>query len=184
MPGWSGGHRCSSPPGVRGVATVLQPPRPALQRSSRCSSQRGWLAASSASTSAPLWPAPPASASRRLRDLPVYAESDVYTDLEKLVLSFAEAMTATPAVGDDLTRIREDSSITSPRGRSPNWPPRSPGRTSAHGSTRLWVSARPVCRMERPARCRSVASRSGLPVIPRGRPPFIGEVIVAVQGYL
>ncbi|HNP55529.1 MAG TPA: carboxymuconolactone decarboxylase family protein [Gordonia sp. (in: high G+C Gram-positive bacteria)] len=42
-----------------------------------------------------------------LRDLPVYAESDVYTDLEKLVLSFAEAMTATPAVGDDLTRIRE-----------------------------------------------------------------------------
>mgnify|MGYP000063490631 CR=1 FL=1 len=43
-----------------------------------------------------------------LRDLPVYADSDAYTDVEKLVLSFAEAMTATPAIGDDLTQIREE----------------------------------------------------------------------------
>ncbi|NNG97736.1 carboxymuconolactone decarboxylase family protein [Gordonia araii] len=44
---------------------------------------------------------------QQLRDLPVYAESDAYTDVEKLVLAFAEAMTATPAVGDDLAEIRE-----------------------------------------------------------------------------
>lgn len=43
-----------------------------------------------------------------LHDLPVYADSNAYTDVEKLVLSFAEAMTATPAVGDDLNRIREE----------------------------------------------------------------------------
>ncbi|WP_161928394.1 carboxymuconolactone decarboxylase family protein [Gordonia crocea] len=44
---------------------------------------------------------------QQIRDLPVYADSDAYTGLEKLVLSFAEAITATPAVGEDLTEIRE-----------------------------------------------------------------------------
>ncbi|WP_433727527.1 carboxymuconolactone decarboxylase family protein [Nocardia sp. CA-129566] len=40
---------------------------------------------------------------QKLVDLPRYRTSDAYTDLEKLVISFAEAMTATPAVGiDDL----------------------------------------------------------------------------------
>lgn len=45
---------------------------------------------------------------QQLRDLPVYADSDAYTELEKLVLSFAEAMTATPAVGEELTAIRDE----------------------------------------------------------------------------
>lgn len=44
---------------------------------------------------------------QQIRDLPVYADSNAYTELEKLVLSFAEAITATPAVGEDLTEIRE-----------------------------------------------------------------------------
>ncbi|MGW4770259.1 carboxymuconolactone decarboxylase family protein [Nocardia sp. NPDC004278] len=40
---------------------------------------------------------------QKLVDLPRYRTSDAYTDLEKLVISFAEAMTVTPAVGiDDL----------------------------------------------------------------------------------
>ncbi|MFE9582241.1 carboxymuconolactone decarboxylase family protein [Nocardia sp. NPDC006044] len=40
---------------------------------------------------------------QKLLDLPRYRTSDAYTDLEVLVISFAEAMTATPAVNlDDL----------------------------------------------------------------------------------
>ncbi|MFI6171792.1 carboxymuconolactone decarboxylase family protein [Nocardia sp. NPDC051052] len=40
---------------------------------------------------------------QQLADLPRYRTSDAYTDLEKLVIAFAEAMTATPAVDlDDL----------------------------------------------------------------------------------
>lgn len=40
---------------------------------------------------------------RQLTDLPRYRTSDAYTDLERLVIAFAEAMTATPAVDlDDL----------------------------------------------------------------------------------
>lgn len=36
---------------------------------------------------------------QQLADLPRYRTSDAYTDLEKLVISFAEAMTSTPAIG-------------------------------------------------------------------------------------
>ncbi|MFT4201254.1 carboxymuconolactone decarboxylase family protein [Gordonia sp. (in: high G+C Gram-positive bacteria)] len=45
---------------------------------------------------------------QQMRDLPRYADSGAYTDIEKLVLSFAEAMTATPAVGEHLTAIRDE----------------------------------------------------------------------------
>ncbi|MFD6159491.1 carboxymuconolactone decarboxylase family protein [Nocardia sp. NPDC060256] len=41
---------------------------------------------------------------QQLTDLPRYRTSDAYTDLEKLVIAFAEAMTATPAV--DLGDLR------------------------------------------------------------------------------
>ncbi|MFI6997809.1 carboxymuconolactone decarboxylase family protein [Nocardia sp. NPDC050175] len=41
---------------------------------------------------------------QQLADLPRYRTSDAYTDLEKLVIAFAEAMTATPAV--DLEDLR------------------------------------------------------------------------------
>ncbi|WP_405167150.1 carboxymuconolactone decarboxylase family protein [Nocardia sp. NBC_01499] len=41
---------------------------------------------------------------QQLTDLPRYRTSDAYTDLEKLVIAFAEAMTATPAV--DLDELR------------------------------------------------------------------------------
>ncbi|MFF8293412.1 carboxymuconolactone decarboxylase family protein [Streptomyces sp. NPDC016309] len=45
---------------------------------------------------------------RKLRDLPVWRDSDAYTELERDVLEYAEAMTATPpAVGDALAeRLR------------------------------------------------------------------------------
>ena len=43
---------------------------------------------------------------QQIVDLPRYRTSAAYTDLEKLVLSFAEAMTATPAVG--LEQVRDD----------------------------------------------------------------------------
>ncbi len=43
---------------------------------------------------------------QQMRDLPVYAESDAYTDIEKLVISFAEAMTLTPAI--DIEPIRTE----------------------------------------------------------------------------
>ncbi|QHD87184.1 carboxymuconolactone decarboxylase family protein [Gordonia sp. JH63] len=43
---------------------------------------------------------------QQLRDLPRYQESTAYTDLEKLVIGYAEAMTRTPAVGDDLADLR------------------------------------------------------------------------------
>lgn len=43
---------------------------------------------------------------QQLRDLPRYEESTAYTDLEKLVIGYAEAMTRTPAVGDDLADLR------------------------------------------------------------------------------
>ncbi|GAB16711.1 hypothetical protein GOEFS_012_00120 [Gordonia effusa NBRC 100432] len=42
---------------------------------------------------------------QQLRDLPVYADSDAYTEQEILVISFAEAMTVTPAI--DIEPIRE-----------------------------------------------------------------------------
>ncbi|MFI9506474.1 carboxymuconolactone decarboxylase family protein [Nocardia sp. NPDC052566] len=45
---------------------------------------------------------------KQLLDLPRYRTSDAYTDLERLVLSFAEAMTSTPAVGTILTDLRTD----------------------------------------------------------------------------
>lgn len=44
----------------------------------------------------------------QMRDLPVFADSAAYDDLEKLVLAFAAAMTATPTVADDLARIRDE----------------------------------------------------------------------------
>lgn len=43
---------------------------------------------------------------QQIRDLPKYKTSDAYTDLEKLVIGFAEAMTVTPAV--DLEEIRTE----------------------------------------------------------------------------
>ncbi|WP_238418604.1 carboxymuconolactone decarboxylase family protein [Gordonia sp. 'Campus'] len=43
---------------------------------------------------------------RQLRDLPRYRESAAYTELEKLVIGYAEAMTLTPAVGEDLAELR------------------------------------------------------------------------------
>ncbi|NMO04759.1 carboxymuconolactone decarboxylase family protein [Gordonia sp. TBRC 11910] len=43
---------------------------------------------------------------RQIRDLPVYADSDAYDDIEKLVISFAEALTVTPAV--DIEPIRSE----------------------------------------------------------------------------
>ena len=43
---------------------------------------------------------------QQLRDLPRYLESTAYTDVEKLVIGYAEAMTRTPAVGDDLAELR------------------------------------------------------------------------------
>lgn len=43
---------------------------------------------------------------QQLRDLPRYRTSDAYNDLEKLVISFAEAMTATPAI--DLADLRTE----------------------------------------------------------------------------
>ncbi|MFC6014104.1 carboxymuconolactone decarboxylase family protein [Nocardia lasii] len=42
---------------------------------------------------------------RQLVDLPRYRSSDAYTELEKLVIGFAEAMTVTPAV--DIDELRE-----------------------------------------------------------------------------
>ncbi|GAC68091.1 carboxymuconolactone decarboxylase family protein [Gordonia soli] len=42
---------------------------------------------------------------QQIRDLPRYTDSSAYTALEKLVISYAEAMTRTPAV--DLEEIRE-----------------------------------------------------------------------------
>lgn len=40
---------------------------------------------------------------RKLRDLPIYEESDCFSGLEKLVLRYAEAMTKTPAeISDEL----------------------------------------------------------------------------------
>lgn len=43
---------------------------------------------------------------QQLLDLPRYRTSAAYSELEKLVLEFAEAMTATPAVGIDDVRER------------------------------------------------------------------------------
>ncbi|MBJ8346533.1 carboxymuconolactone decarboxylase family protein [Antrihabitans sp. YC2-6] len=43
---------------------------------------------------------------QQIVDLPKYMTSDAYSDLEKLVIGFAEAMTATPAV--DLEGLRTD----------------------------------------------------------------------------
>ncbi|MFT3901129.1 MAG: carboxymuconolactone decarboxylase family protein [Gordonia sp. (in: high G+C Gram-positive bacteria)] len=44
----------------------------------------------------------------QMRDLPRYADSDAYTDDEKLVIAFAEAVTATPAVEERLTSLRTE----------------------------------------------------------------------------
>ncbi|WP_338772239.1 carboxymuconolactone decarboxylase family protein [Nocardia vulneris] len=41
---------------------------------------------------------------QQLLDLPRYQTSSAYTDLEKLVIAFAEAMTSTPAIGIDELR--------------------------------------------------------------------------------
>ncbi|MFD3506042.1 carboxymuconolactone decarboxylase family protein [Nocardia sp. NPDC058666] len=43
---------------------------------------------------------------RQLTDLPRYKTSDAYSELEKLVIGFAEAMTVTPAV--ELDELREE----------------------------------------------------------------------------
>ncbi|MGP3706877.1 carboxymuconolactone decarboxylase family protein [Gordonia paraffinivorans] len=43
---------------------------------------------------------------RQLRDLPSYRHSDAYDEVEKLVIAFAEAMTSTPAIADDLAEVR------------------------------------------------------------------------------
>ncbi|MEO9327946.1 carboxymuconolactone decarboxylase family protein [Gordonia aurantiaca] len=43
---------------------------------------------------------------RQLRDLPCYRQSDAFSELEKLVIAFAESMTRTPAFGDDLADLR------------------------------------------------------------------------------
>ncbi|MCP2279778.1 carboxymuconolactone decarboxylase family protein [Nocardia amikacinitolerans] len=42
---------------------------------------------------------------RQITDLPRYRTSDAYTELEKLVIAYAEAITATPAI--DLDELRE-----------------------------------------------------------------------------
>jgi AhpD family alkylhydroperoxidase len=44
---------------------------------------------------------------QQIRDLPRFRDSGAYTDLEKLVIGYAEAMTITPAVGDDLSELRD-----------------------------------------------------------------------------
>ncbi|NKX88616.1 carboxymuconolactone decarboxylase family protein [Nocardia coubleae] len=43
---------------------------------------------------------------RQITDLPRYRTSDAYSELEKLVIAFAEAMTVTPAV--DIDELRAD----------------------------------------------------------------------------
>lgn len=43
---------------------------------------------------------------QQLRDLPDYQDSDAYSEVDKLVIAFAEAMTRTPAVADDLAEVR------------------------------------------------------------------------------
>lgn len=47
---------------------------------------------------------------RQIRDLPVFRDSDAYSAVEKLVLAYAEAITITPAVGDDLAEVRRELS--------------------------------------------------------------------------
>ena len=46
----------------------------------------------------------------KLRDVPGWRDSDVYTDLERAVMDYAEAMTATPPVLTDeqVDRLRQD----------------------------------------------------------------------------
>jgi len=46
----------------------------------------------------------------KLRDVPGWRDSDVYTDLERAVMDYAEAMTATPPVVTDeqVDRLRQD----------------------------------------------------------------------------
>lgn len=43
---------------------------------------------------------------QQIRDLPRYRDSAAYSEIEKLVIAYAEAMTLTPAVGDDLADLR------------------------------------------------------------------------------
>ncbi len=43
---------------------------------------------------------------QQLRDLPRYRDSLAYNEVEKLVIAYAEAITLTPAVGDDLADLR------------------------------------------------------------------------------
>ncbi|MBD0861139.1 carboxymuconolactone decarboxylase family protein [Gordonia sp. zg691] len=43
---------------------------------------------------------------QQVRDLPRYRDSTAYTEVEKLVIAYAEAMTLTPAVADDLADLR------------------------------------------------------------------------------
>lgn len=43
---------------------------------------------------------------QQIRDLPRYQDSAAYSEVEKLVIAFAEAMTRTPAVGDGLADLR------------------------------------------------------------------------------
>ncbi|WP_228001824.1 carboxymuconolactone decarboxylase family protein [Nocardia australiensis] len=42
----------------------------------------------------------------QITDLPRYATSDAYNELEKLVIAFAEGMTTTPVVGTELEELR------------------------------------------------------------------------------
>ncbi|NDK88233.1 carboxymuconolactone decarboxylase family protein [Gordonia desulfuricans] len=44
---------------------------------------------------------------QQIRDLPVYRDSDAFTELQKLVIAFAEAMTSTPASSETLAELRE-----------------------------------------------------------------------------
>lgn len=52
---------------------------------------------------------------QQIRDLPVYADSDAYSDVEKLVISFAEALTVTPAI--DIEPIRTELLVQFSKGQ-------------------------------------------------------------------
>ena len=47
---------------------------------------------------------------QQIRDLPRFRDSGAYTEVEKLVIAYAEAMTMTPAVGADLADLRDQLS--------------------------------------------------------------------------
>ncbi|MFI6349093.1 carboxymuconolactone decarboxylase family protein [Streptomyces sp. NPDC050560] len=51
---------------------------------------------------------------RKLRDVPVWRDSDAYTDLERDVMAYAEAMTATPPTVDDALSGRLRAALGEP----------------------------------------------------------------------